>query len=421
MKPGYKSFISLRDEYFNLKDKTKFSVLTFEERINEASNVKEIAVQNNYFLYRREQDDFSISHIEDENNRRSLKVNLASNDYLDFTHHREIKEAGIEYLKKFGAGSGSVPMLSGTYKIHKQLESHLASFTGYEAALVFNSGYTANYGLLTTILTNKDVAILDTRVHASIIDGCVNSNIIFFSHNDPVSLQIALEKAKGYQNKLVIVDGVYSMGGEIALLNEIIDIGKNHDAWIMVDESHSIGVMGDHGRGTQSYLHIKNKADITTGSMGKALGGIGGYVTGSTGLINLLELTSRAYIYSTSIPPANAATIDKALDLLENGDENFTKLWSNIHFFKNCIKSMGHDIGDSKSAIIPMMIKDDEKLMVLTQNLYNKGVLVNPIFYPVVPKRKSLIRISISAGIQKPGLEYVLDLIESESKKLSLI
>lgn len=416
---GYKSFISLRDKYFNLKNKTKFSTLSFNDRIDEASNVKEIAVQNNYFLYRREQDDYI--KVKCANDKSSFKINLASNDYLDFTHHPQIKKIGIQYLAKFGVGSGSVPMLSGTYNIHNQLESHLASFTGYDAALVFNSGYTANYGLLTTILTPKDVAILDTRVHASIIDGCINTNIIFFSHNDCHSLQIALQKAKVYQNKLIVVDGVYSMGGEVAHLNEIIAIGRNNDAWIMVDESHSIGVMGEYGKGTQSYLNVKDKADITTGSMGKALGGIGGYVTGNSGLINLLELTCRAYIYSTSIPPGCAATLNKALDLLESGDVNFNKLWSNINFFREQIKAIGCDIGHSKSAIIPIMIKDDEKLMVLTQNLDNKGILVNPIFYPVVPKRKSMIRISMSASLDRPKLEYVVDQIESESRKLGII
>ncbi|MBK9735751.1 MAG: aminotransferase class I/II-fold pyridoxal phosphate-dependent enzyme [Saprospiraceae bacterium] len=418
---GDKTFISLRDKYFNLRNKNVYGELSFRERINAARDVKQIAMQNDYFLYRREQDSFSISDVNNKNGSPSCKVNLASNDYLDFTHHPQIIKVGVQYIEKLGVGSGSVPMLSGTYKIHNELEANLAAFTGYDSSLVFNSGYTANYGLLTSLLTFKDVAILDTRVHASIIDGCVNTNCIYFSHNDCHSLQIAIQKAKVYRNKLIIVDGVYSMGGEIAPLCEIIEIGKNNNAMIMVDESHSIGVMGENGKGTQSYLKIIEKVDISTGSLGKALGGIGGYVTGPSGLINLLELTCRSYIYSTSIPPANAATINKALDLLESGDENISKLWSNIHFFKESLKSMGHNTGNSNSAIIPILISDDEKLMGLTQKLYKKGILVNAIFYPVVPKRQSLIRISMSAGIEKTKLEYVLNQIESDSKTLGLI
>jgi glycine C-acetyltransferase len=415
-----KLFTALRDQYYNLRRKDYFEKLTFGQRFDEGNNLRENLMQQGYYQYRREMDGFYSVPAQNSTNG-THKVNLASNDYLGFARHPRIIEAGIEYLKKGGTGSGSVPMLAGTFAIHKELEKCLADFTGYHSSLAFNSGYAANYGLLTTILTSRDVAILDTHVHASILDGCCNSNIIFFRHNDCHSLQSALMKAANYQNKLVIVDGIYSMEGDAAPLKAIIELARNNNALVMVDESHAIGVMGKQGRGTQEWLGLIERADLTSGSLGKALGAIGGYVAGPPGLVSLMELACRSFIFSASLPPSVAASLVKAIELLEKNDECLARLRNNILFFKEGLQQIGMSTGDSVSAIIPLRVRDDEKLMRLTQLLFEKGVVVNPVFYPVVPKRQSLIRLSISAALTTDQLEYALGQLEVHGKILEII
>lgn len=414
-------FAPLRDRYNNLIRKENFENLSFSDRFCEANELMQKLQSSDYYQYRREMDLFSFNSVEGQSQNGNLHVNLATNDYLDFTHHPAIIEAGIEYTRKNGTGSGSVPMLAGTFAIHKQLENRVAAFIGYPGAITFNSGYSANFGLLTSVLTSRDVAILDTHVHASIIDGCSNTNVIYFSHNDCQSLQLALKKATGYQNKFIVVDGIYSMGGDCAPLKSIIDIARNANALVMIDESHAIGVMGNKGKGTQDYFNLVEKADIVTGSLGKALGGIGGYVAGTPGLISLLELTCRAFIFSASIPPAVAASLDKAFELLESGDKSFQGLWQNIIFLKTGLQQIGFDTGHSVSAIIPLRIRDEEKIINLARILFENKIAVNPVFYPVVPKKASLIRVSVSAGLTPLQMEFALNQLELHGKLLGIL
>lgn len=414
-------FAPLRDRYNNLIRKENFENLSFSDRFCEANELMQKLQSSDYYQYRREMDLFSFNSVEGQSQNGNLHVNLATNDYLDFTHHPAIIEAGIEYIMKNGTGSGRVPMLAGTFAIHKQLENRVAAFIGYPGAITFNSGYSANFGLLTSILTSRDVAILDTHVHASIIDGCSNTNVIYFSHNDCQSLQLALKKATGYQNKFIVVDGIYSMGGDCAPLKSIIDIARNANALVMIDESHAIGVMGNKGKGTQDYFNLVEKADIVTGSLGKALGGIGGYVAGTPGLISLLELNCRAFIFSASIPPAVAASLDKAFELLESGDKSFQGLWQNIIFLKTGLQQIGFDTGHSVSAIIPLRIRDEEKIINLARILFENKIAVNPVFYPVVPKKASLIRVSVSAGLTPLQMEFALNQLELHGKLLGIL
>ena len=228
-----------KNYYANLKSKAAFSSFSFEERADAANEMVNGLKKNELYFYRRTYEDFIKSANCNNVNYHFIKpVNLASNDYLGFTNHPHVIDTGIKEINKNGAGSGSVPMLSGTTTVHKKLETQLASFLGYNCLLTFSSCYAANHGLLTALLTNADVAILDIAVHASIIDGCCNTNIIFFKHNDISSLKVALMKASAYKNKLVIVDGVYSMDGDVARVDEIIQLTKEEDAWLMIDESH---------------------------------------------------------------------------------------------------------------------------------------------------------------------------------------
>jgi glycine C-acetyltransferase len=408
--------------YHHLKNKEAVSKLFFKERVSIAHEIISEAKEDEVYFYRRTlEEQFSVSDITRENFLHAPAVNLASNDYLGFTKHPDIIRQGIGALKKYGTGSGSVPMLAGTTPLHKELEDILASFTNYEAAITFSSCYAANYGLLTTLLTSSDVAILDTLVHASIIDGCCNTNKIFFKHNDPVSLKMALHKASQFKNKLVIVDGVYSMDGDIALLNEIIEVTKENGAWLMVDESHAIGVIGNNGEGTHSYFSLEEKADIVSCSLGKALGGIGGFIAGSKELISFIELTSRPFIFSTSIPQNVCAQLIRAIELLQTDNSVLKKLWSNIEYFKDGIQQTGFDVSNSQSAIIPLIIRDEVKLLHFCHSLHNDGVFVNPIFFPVVPKRKSRIRISVTAALNKDELTFVLDKIELAAHQLRIL
>jgi glycine C-acetyltransferase len=408
--------------YHSLKDNSAISNLLFEERLSAAHEVVERCKEIELYFYRRTIEDFSIAEKTDKSQHEFAPfVNLASNDYLGLTQHPAIIDAGVSAMKKFGAGSGSVPMLAGTTSLHKKLESEIASFLGYDSAITYNSCYAANYGLLTALLTQADAAVLDMSVHASIIDGCCNTNKIFFCHNDPASLKIALMKASAFKNKLVIIDGVYSMDGDIALLNEIMQVAKENEAWVMVDESHALGVIGDNGRGIHSYYAMQLKADIVTCSMGKALGGIGGFIAGSHELISFLELISRPFIFSTSIPQNVAAQLIEAIYLLQTDSSIHKRLWRNIHYFRKGIDEMGFEENRSESAIIPLIIRDEVKLLNFCRLLHDDGIFVNPIFYPVVPKRKSRIRISITAALSKDELDYALDKIETAARSLGII
>ncbi len=407
--------------YINLKNKEVFSSYSFEERTYACYEMVTKLKKHEMYFYRRTNEDFIKQTDGSEiNNSFNSPVNLASNDYLGFTKHPVVVNAGIEAMKEFGSGSGSVPMLAGTTSLHKNLENKLASFIGYESLLTFNSCYAANHGLLTALLTKADVAILDIAVHASIIDGCCNTNKIFFKHNDPDSLKVALMKASLYKNKLIIIDGVYSMEGDIAFVDGIMQLAKEEDAWLMIDESHAIGVIGENGKGTQNYYKLKPEAQIVTGSLGKAMGGLGGYAAGSKELMSFLEIACRPYIFSTSLPQNITAQLMKAICLLETEPSIRKKLWYNILYFKKHIELMGFEPNESASAIIPLIIRDEVKLLNFCSYLHNKGVFVNPIFYPVVSKKKSRIRISITALLNKDELDYALDKIETAAHRLHI-
>ncbi|MBL4862463.1 MAG: aminotransferase class I/II-fold pyridoxal phosphate-dependent enzyme [Crocinitomicaceae bacterium] len=412
------------DKYYNLKSKDKFAALTLEERLNIAYELIEGLKADDLYPYRRPLDEANSvlngTFVGSAGKNNGI-INLASNDYLNFTEHPDVIKVSSQTIKEHGVGSGSVPMLGGTLRVHKQLERDIADFMGCESAITYNSCYAANYGLLTAMLTSSDIAILDTYVHASIIDGCCNTNKTYFNHNDPDSLKLTMKKATGFKNKLVIIDGVYSMDGDVAKLTEILEIARDNGAWVMMDESHALGVIGDRGKGTQNYLDIKNKVDIISSSMGKSLGGIGGFIAGSEKLISLLEITSRPFIFSTSIPPNNAASLIKAIELLNKKDPALNRLWDNITYFRDNIKQTGIESGNSETAIFPLIIRDEVKLLNMCKMLHQQGIYVNPIFYPVVQKKKSRIRVSITAGLTQSDLDYTLDKIAYYGKSLGII
>jgi glycine C-acetyltransferase len=293
--------------------------------------------------------------------------------------------------------------------------------TNTEAAITFNSGFMANVGLLATILGPTDVVVLDSYVHASIIDGCDRTKKVFFQHNDPDSLHRSLTKVKNIKNKVVVIDGVYSMDGDIANLPAIREISSAHSALLVVDESHALGTIGKQGRGTFDHFEGMEQADIVTGSLGKALGGIGGFVAGSSALINFLELYSRSFIFSTAIPPNSTAGMVAALRLLEEDDHLLDKLRSNVLFFKQNLQKLGFRIGPSETAIQPLFITDMDLLMKFCLLLHRQGVLINPIVFPVVPKKKSRIRLSLTAGLSQDQMELALECFSRYGRELKMI
>jgi glycine C-acetyltransferase len=349
-------------------------------------------------------------------------VYLASNDYLNLTKHPKTIAAGREALEKYGSGAGSVPLLGGTLDIHIELEKKIARFKGCEDSITYTSGFGSNCGTLLSILQEEDIAILDMLVHASIIDGCKATNIKFFRHNDMDSLEKVLAKAKDkYRTKLVIVDGVYSMDGDISPLDRIVELAKVYGAYVMVDEAHATGVIGDTGRGTPQHHKIEGKVDIVAGTLSKALGGVGGFIAGSGEFVELLRYYSRPYIFSTAMTPQVVGSLIAALDVIEEEPEHREKLWDNIRYFRTNLINMGFDLGNSETAIFPIIIGDDYKVREMCRRLHELDIYVNPVMYPAVPKRLSRIRMSLMCKHTREHLDKALDALEVVGKEYEVI
>jgi len=349
-------------------------------------------------------------------------VYLASNDYLNLTKHPRTIAAGRKALEKYGSGAGSVPLLGGTLDIHIELEKKIARFKGCEDSIIYTSGFGSNCGSLLSILQEKDVAILDTYVHASIIDGCKSTNIRFFRHNDMNSLERVLERVKDkYRTKLIAVDGVYSMDGDIAPLDRIVELAKTHGAYVMVDEAHATGVIGDTGRGTPQHHNIEGKVDIVAGTLSKALGGVGGFIAAKAELVELLRYYSRPYIFSTAMTPQVAGSLLAAIDVIEEEPEHRERLWENIRYFRSNLAALGFDLGNSETAIFPIIIGNDLKVKEICRRLHELDIYVNPVMYPAVPKRLSRIRMSLMSAHTKEHLDKALEALETAGREYGVI
>jgi glycine C-acetyltransferase len=349
-------------------------------------------------------------------------VYLASNDYLNLTKHPRTIAAGRKALEKYGSGAGSVPLLGGTLDIHIELEKKIAKFKGCEDSIIYTSGFGSNCGSLLSILQEKDIAILDTYVHASIIDGCKSTNIRFFRHNDMNSLERVLQRVKDkYRTKLIAVDGVYSMDGDIAPLDRIAELAKTHGAYVMVDEAHATGVIGDTGRGTPQHHKIEGKVDIVAGTLSKALGGVGGFIAANSELVELLRYYSRPYIFSTAMTPQVAGSLLAAIDVIEEEPEHKERLWENIRYFKSNLTALGFDLGNSETAIFPIIIGNDLKVKEICRRLHELDIYANPVMYPAVPKRLSRIRMSLMSAHTKEHLDKALDALETAGREYGVI
>ncbi len=349
-------------------------------------------------------------------------IMIGSNNYLGLTTHPKVRQAAMDAIKTYGTSCTGSRFLNGTLELHLELERRLARFMGTEAALTFTTGYQANVGTITALVGKGDFVICDKEDHASIVDGCLMSygEMRRFTHNDVSSLEVVLSRLPAEAGKLVVVDGVYSMGGDIAPLPEIVAICKKYGARIMVDDAHSIGVLGN-GHGTAAHFGLQDEVDIIMGTFSKSFASVGGYIAGKADVLHFVQHHARALIFSASLPPANAATVLACLDILEEDPSIVEQLWDNAEYMRSNFKRLGFDTGRSNTPIIPIIIGDDVRTVLAWRALANDGVYVNPVVPPGVPAHMSLLRTSYTATHRREHLDKALKILEDVERRLDLI
>mgnify|MGYP006260441449 FL=1 len=351
-------------------------------------------------------------------------IMLSANNYLNLTTHPKVVNAMIEATKKYGAGSGSVRAIAGTMDIHLAAEQKVAEFKKVEAALIYSAGYTVNVGLIPTLVTGKDdVIISDELNHGSIIDGVrlTKANRAVYAHNDMGELEAVLSANSEAKRKLIITDGVFSMDGDIAPLDEIDKLAKEYDAMVYVDDCHGEGVLGDTGAGIVDHFGLQGSIDFETGSFSKALGVQGGILAGTEMTRNHALNHSRSWLLSGSQPPGVAAAQKAAVEVLMEEPEHHQKLWENTNYFRTELQSMGFDTGVSTTPIIPVMCGESSVAKEFTTQLSNEGVMAGAIVFPMVARDKARIRTQMSAGLSRTDLDEVLRIFERVGPKLGLI
>ena len=347
---------------------------------------------------------------------------FGSNSYLGLTNHPKLKEASIAAIKKYGSGCAGSRFLNGTLDIHLELEDKLARFVGKEGALVFSTGYQVNLGVISSIPGRHDYLILDDLDHACILDGARLSfaKVMKYSHNDMESLEKTLSRCEIDKIKLIVIDGVFSMEGDIAKLPEIVKLAEKYNASIMVDDAHGLGVLGKNGAGTADHFGLTDKVDLIMGTFSKSLASIGGFIAADLDTINYLKHNDRSLIFSASIAPANAASVIAAVDLIQQEPERLQQLWDNTHYAKKALNDAGFDTGHSVTRIIPVLIRDDFKTFQLTKMALDNGIFVNPVVSPAVPSTSSLIRYSLMATHTKAQIDRSVEVLYKISKEIGV-
>ena len=351
-------------------------------------------------------------------------VNLSSNNYLGLNTHPRLIEASARALQEFGVGSGAVRTIAGTMGIHMELEEKIARFKQAEASVVFQSGFTANAGTVSSILGKGDMIISDELNHASIIDGCrlSRAQIRVFPHKDTRALENILGEVQSLPGKkLVVTDGVFSMDGDVAPLPRIVELAETYGAIMMVDDAHASGVLGRCGRGTVDHFGLHGRVDIQVGTLSKAVGSLGGYVCGSRSLIEFLYHRARPFLFSTSHPPAVAASCLAAFEVLEEEPALIEQLWQNTRFFKAGLTRLGFDTGASQTPITPIMVGQGELAMKFSDQLFKEGVFAQGIGYPTVPEEKSRIRTIVTATHTREQLDFALEALARVGRRLGII
>jgi glycine C-acetyltransferase len=350
-------------------------------------------------------------------------VMLCTNNYLGLAGHPKVKEMAMQAIEKYGCGTASVPEVCGITDLHEELCRRIASFSKTEAALLYSSCSTANMGVVGSLAGEGDVVISDKFNHASIIDGCrlSKAKTFVFSHNDIKQLEEILKETAGARLRMIVVDGVFSMEGDTARLDEIVGLAEKYHAFTVVDESHAAGVIGKSGAGTVEHYGMQGRVDVITGTFGKAFGGAGGgYVCSSRDVIDYLFHRSRTFIFTNTLPPSVIATALAGLNLVENDPFLLKKLWDNVRYFRGRLEKTGLKIGGGEAAITPIYIGDHQKAYALSKALLEEGVFITAVGYPVVALGDARLRAQVSAAHTTEDLDAV-DIIEKVAKKLGII
>jgi len=350
-------------------------------------------------------------------------LNLCSNNYLGLANDPRLKEAAIKAINEYGLGTASSRLVCGNTALYKALEEKIALFKGAEAALVFNSGYTANVGIIQSLVDEKDIVFSDKFNHASIIDGILLSRAEFrrYPHKDLDALEDMLRQSRNYRRQLIITDTIFSMDGDIAPLPGIVELAKKYNAGVMIDEAHATGVFGNNGAGIAEYFNLKNEIFIQMGTLSKAVGSFGAYVCADKGTIDYLINKARSLIYTTSLPPAILAASLKAIEIIQEEPERRKMLFENVDFFKKGLKKSGFDTMDFQSPIIPIMIGKADLAVSFSKRLFDEGIFCQAIRPPTVPQNSSRLRITVMATHKKEQLKFALDKIKKIAMELGAI
>jgi glycine C-acetyltransferase len=351
-------------------------------------------------------------------------INLASNNYLGLANHPKLIEASARAARDFGAGSGAVRTITGTMSLHLELERRIAEFKNVEACVVFQSGFAANAGTVSAILTPEDHIISDELNHASIIDGCrlSKAKIHVFPHRNYQAAETKLAALAGTPGrKLLITDGVFSMDGDIGPLPELVALAEKYGAIMMVDDAHSSGVLGKAGRGTIDHFGLHGRVDIQVGTLSKAVGVLGGYVCGSRDLIEYLYHRARPFLFSTSHPPAVAAACLAAFDILAQEPERIAALWDNTRYFQASLRAEGFDLGNSETPITPIMVGHAKDAFEFSALLFDRGLLATGIGFPTVPEGKARIRTIVTATHTREHLDRAVEILRTVARDLNLL
>jgi 8-amino-7-oxononanoate synthase len=348
---------------------------------------------------------------------------FGSNSYLGLTNHPKVKEAAIAAIRKYGTGMAGSRHLNGTLDIHIALEKKLANFVGKEDAIVYSTGFQVNLGVVSCVAGREDYILWDERDHASIIEGhrLSYAEKLKFRHNNMASLEKQLQKCNPDKIKLIVVDGVFSMEGDIADLPGIVQLANQYNAAVMVDEAHGFGVLGRLGRGTCDHFGLLPEVDLVMATFSKSLASIGGFIASSEPVINYLRHNSRSYIFSASSTPAATAAADAAFDIMVSEPERIEHLWKLTHYALKGFREMGCEIGNTSTPIIPIYIRDNDKTFALTRDLFEQGIFVNPVVSPAVAPNDTLIRFSLMATHSFEQLDRAMDCMEKCLRKINAL
>lgn len=348
---------------------------------------------------------------------------FGSNSYLGLTNHPQVIEAAVEASRKYGTGCAGSRFLNGTLDLHLELEKELAEFVGKEDAIIYSTGFQVNLGVVSCLTGREDYIICDELDHASIVEGrrLAFSTILKYKHNDMEALEKELQKCKPDKVKLIVVDGVFSMEGDIANLPEIVRLAKKYDANIMVDEAHGLGVLGRNGRGTCDHFGVTPDVDLIMGTFSKSLASIGGFIAADESVINYLRHTSRSYIFSASNTPAATAAARTALRIMKDEPERLERLWELTNYALKSFRELGFEIGHTSTPIIPLYVRDMDKTFIVTKMAFDEGVFVNPVIPPACSPEDTLIRFSLMATHTKEQIDFAVEKLLKCFKVLDII